>query len=120
MARSQKRNRGRPPMPAESRKRNNLTMRLRDETRAALEERAAANGRSLSEEIEVRLEQSFDPALGGARTAALLRSLAAIVELEGYGDEWLDDRYAFNEVTDHWARSIDEQRRRLDPTDAEE
>ena len=51
--------RGRPPLPQERRKRNNVTLRLRDELKQKLAERADANGRSLSEEMEYRLEYSM-------------------------------------------------------------
>jgi hypothetical protein len=52
--------RGRPPKfaPGE-RTRGPLTLRLRDRARRELETTAAAAGRSLSEEIEYRLELSF-------------------------------------------------------------
>src|SRR4051812_40741487 len=45
--------------PAE-RKRNNLTFRARDRLKASLEAEAGNNGRSVSEEIEHRLERSFN------------------------------------------------------------
>ena len=59
MISGEKRGPGRPAMPPEDRKRNNMTMRLRDTTRAALERAAAKSGRSTSEEIEYRVEQSL-------------------------------------------------------------
>jgi hypothetical protein len=52
--------RGRPPKPPAARKRNNLTIRVRDRLKADLEAQAADNQRSLSEEAENRLERSFD------------------------------------------------------------
>jgi hypothetical protein len=57
---AQKSKRGRPPKfaPGE-RTRGPLTIRLRDQAREELETTAAAAGRSLSEEIEYRLELSF-------------------------------------------------------------
>ncbi len=65
--------RGRPPTPPEQRKRNNVTIRLRDDTKSALEARASTNGYSLSEEIERRLERSFsaEEAEGGPETQAI-------------------------------------------------
>lgn len=54
--------RGRPPKKASERKRNNVTTRLRDKTKRLLETEAEKAGRSLSEEIEFRLEQSFSEA----------------------------------------------------------
>ena len=56
---NQKRPRGRPPQPEGVRRRSNLTLRVRDETKAALERNAAANGRSLSEEAETLLDQAL-------------------------------------------------------------
>lgn len=50
---------GRPSLPPERRKRNNVGIRMRDKLRADLQNAGAANGRSLSEEIETRLERSF-------------------------------------------------------------
>jgi hypothetical protein len=51
--------RGRPRVPDETRKRNNVTIRMRDELKAKVEQRAAGQQRSISEEIERRLEGSF-------------------------------------------------------------
>ena len=53
--------RGRPRLSPEQRKRHNVTLRLRDELKQRLAERADANGRSLSEEMEYRLELSMSP-----------------------------------------------------------
>src|SRR5687768_15799373 len=50
---------GQPKDPAE-RKRNNLTFRARDQLKASLAQQAKTNSRSLSEEIEHRLEMSFE------------------------------------------------------------
>jgi hypothetical protein len=52
---SPKRRRGGQPKPPAERKRNNLTFRARDQLRADLEKAAAAAQRSVSEEIEYRL-----------------------------------------------------------------
>ena len=51
--------RGRPRLNPAQRKRNNVTLRLRDELKQQLAEQAKANGRSLSEEMEYRLEYSM-------------------------------------------------------------
>jgi len=53
--------RGRPRLSPKQRKRNNVTLRLRDELKQQLAERADANGRSLSEEMEYRLELAMSP-----------------------------------------------------------
>lgn len=49
-------------------------MRLRDETKARLERDARDNQRSLSEEIEMRLEMSFDREDTIRRTIEVMRS----------------------------------------------
>jgi hypothetical protein len=49
--------RGRPKIATPNRKRNNVTIRMRDALKATLEETAAANQRSVSEEIEHQLEE---------------------------------------------------------------
>ena len=58
---------GRPPLEPARRRRNNVTIRLRDQAKAALQVAAQANGRSLSEEIEVRLERSLQTVWGLTR-----------------------------------------------------
>jgi hypothetical protein len=54
-----KRGRGRPRMPEEEKKRHNMTFRLRSDLRAAIEEMAQGNGRSLSEQLEYYVEAGF-------------------------------------------------------------
>jgi hypothetical protein len=54
-----KRRVGRPPKDPEKGRRQNYTFRLSDQTRDQLVEIATENGRSLSEEIEWRIEESF-------------------------------------------------------------
>jgi TraY domain len=86
---SGKPSRGRPRKPGQSRKRNFVTLRLRDETKAALMRAAEANQRSLSEELEARIETALT-IFGGPRTQGLLRSLAAeVIRTWGPDDEWL-------------------------------
>ena len=52
--------RGRPALPESERKSRNLTFRSRGNLRTKLQDAAAASGRSVSEEIEWRLDRSFD------------------------------------------------------------
>ena len=89
----------RPRKPQRKVKRTAFGTRLRAELRDYLAAQAASNGRSLSEEIEDRLETSrlADDAWGGPRVVALLRILAAIAA-EHRG--WLDDHATFNLVRD--------------------
>jgi hypothetical protein len=54
-----KRRPGGQPKPPSERKRNNLTFRARDQLRAALESAADDSRRSVSEEIEFRLNRDF-------------------------------------------------------------
>ena len=51
---------GRPPLPPGEGKRMPLNMRTTREVRAKLELAAADSGRSLVQEVEHRLEQSFE------------------------------------------------------------
>ncbi|MCJ2086376.1 Arc family DNA-binding protein [Methylobacterium sp. E-005] len=51
--------RGRPPKPAAERRRHNQTFRCNDEMLARLQAVADKNQRSISEEVERRLEESF-------------------------------------------------------------
>jgi hypothetical protein len=87
-----KRQVGRPAKPKAERKRNNLTIRVRDALREDLGKSAAANQRSVSEETEMRLLHSFQvndfvrQALSlayGPRTAALALILAYVIHETG-------------------------------------
>src|SRR6266568_3531779 len=111
MANEVKRPRGRPSMPAESRKRNNLTMRLRDDTKARLERAAAANQRSLSEEVESRVEwsvdheqllgQVFDLTYRDPHLVALLLMMGETMRdtlTATKANDWINDPNAFAEV----------------------
>jgi hypothetical protein len=71
--------RGRPPLKSGEAKRASFNTRLRNALKEHLEESARAAGRSLSEEIESRLERSFDrtDALGGLEYEALFQMMAA-------------------------------------------
>lgn len=68
--------RGRPVLQKAKRRRRMIGLRLGDEVRARIETEAQAAGRSLSQEIEARIERSFDR--GG-----LLRELLRTA----YGDQ---------------------------------
>jgi Arc-like DNA binding domain len=92
---------GRPPKAKEDRKAVNFTFRSRDQMRERLEAAAAASGRSISEEIEYRLNQSFDEErlsaafLGGNDTAKALQLIANAMRLEtaaGDGTPWSKDQ----------------------------
>jgi uncharacterized protein (DUF1778 family) len=87
-----KSSRGRPRKAPVQGERHPVTVRLTAETKRDLEEAADSSGRSLSQEIEVRLEHSFsiDRMLGGGDTAMLLRALAGVVWIveQHYGQKW--------------------------------
>lgn len=73
----QRSGRGGPPKAKVERKRQTLTIRIRDTLKSELETAAEQGGRSLSEEIHRRLEMSLlDP-----RILALLRQIAVAVEM---------------------------------------
>jgi Arc-like DNA binding domain len=72
--------RGRPPLKSGEAKRASFNTRLRNALKEHLEESARAAGRSLSEEIESRLERSFDRTeslLGGREYDALFQMMVA-------------------------------------------
>ena len=92
--------RGRPRKASSRRKRNNVTIRMRDQIKHRLEGSAKDNGRSLSEEIESRLEQSFlvtEEIFGGRRTFILMKMLANVFQLAENvsGKRWDDDPATF-------------------------
>jgi hypothetical protein len=93
---------------AKDQRREPLSMRITPDIRERLVAQAKAQGRSITQEGEFRLEQSFldDAALGGPRTAALLRILGSLSKYSR-DDEWLDDRSKFNEVRDKWLKQLD-------------
>lgn len=89
---------GRPPKFAGEKTRGSVTIRMRDKVRKELEESAQRHGRSLSEEIETRMEISlaakhqlqyewgedmFELAAATARALSLIEDLT--------GKSWLED-----------------------------
>lgn len=90
-------------------KRKTLTTRITEETRTQLETFAKASGRSLSQEIEMRLERSFrdDAAqterlyrdFGGRHNYMLAKALAKLAnDIEDLSwTSWPDDEYAFSQ-----------------------
>ena len=76
----QTRRTGRPPSTPGQPKRSAFNTRLRAETKQRLEDEARIAGRSLSEEIEFRLEQSFrdEAAYGGRNTNDVLKVMGAV------------------------------------------
>ena len=83
---------GRPPKPAKERKSVNFTFRSRGDMRDRLRAAAAMSGRSISEEIEFRLEQSFQE----ERMA-----MAAVNALRQYLDEKKIAEFASKQTEDN-------------------
>lgn len=102
MTSSEVRKRGGQPKPPEERKRNNLTFRARDELREQIRVSAEAAGRSVSEEIEHRLELSlarteqirFDL---GEDVFRIARAMAAsLTHIEDWSEKsWIEDDEAY-------------------------
>lgn len=119
-----KRKRGRPPLPEGERKGGNLTIRFTPKVRHRLEVTAERNERSISEEIEFRIDRSFylesmlSDALSlvvGAKPAGLLmlvinamRSNGLIAKLankrRGDRRSWIDSPESYAAVSDMLAR----------------
>jgi hypothetical protein len=109
--------RGRPPRHQGERLSKNRTFRVRGGLDEKLQAAAAASGRSVSEEIEFRLDQSFDRdafiglVLGGDENAKVLQSMAMAMKLESRNGHWLKDvntadtvRKAVNFIITQFAR----------------
>ena len=75
--------RGRPPLKSGEAKRASFNTRFRNTLKEQLEIYARAAGRSLSEEIEFRLERSVDrtESLGGVEYEALFQMMAAAAQV---------------------------------------
>jgi hypothetical protein len=114
MAKDRKRRGPRPKGEFED-KRRTLSTRITEETREHLEQARASTGRSLSQEIEFRLEQSFKSdqvlaeVLGGTRAFEIFRQLSLVAkdieremsEREVVG-KWTDDFRVFAAVIGAW------------------
>ena len=113
----EKKTRGRPALPPEKGKRHAVGIRTTRELKDLLQRAVDLSGRSLAQEIEYRLEASFqtEDAFGGPRTAALLRALGAATQLRKGGgpDAWLDDPHARRATFDGWKRQLDLMHARL-------
>jgi Arc-like DNA binding domain len=101
---------GRPPLHDGASKRAQFNTRLRQEVKKRLEQAAASAGRSLSEEIEHRLEQSLrdEEVAGGGRLHSLFRLLggtAGLIE-EHRGAAFLDDYETFIAVSKAWQKIL--------------
>ena len=88
---------GRPQRHPGERLSKNRTFRVRGSLDERLQASAAGSGRSVSEEIEFRLDQSYDRdaffglVLGGDENAKVLQSIATVMKLESHNGHWLKD-----------------------------
>ena len=110
---------GRPPLKAVDRRKHIMSVRVREKLRRQLEQSAEEEGRTLSQEVEFRVEQSFDRTelifdsmklAYGAELAGLLmlvgRAMSGAGRLSGLkgntvqytGTEWLADPYAYEQA----------------------
>jgi hypothetical protein len=86
--------RGRPPRHLGERLSKNRTFRVRGKLDEKLQAAATASGRSVSEEIEFRLDQSFDRdaflgvMLGHDESAKALQAIAIVMKLTGREGNW--------------------------------
>ena len=100
-----KRKRGRPRKPDSEKRRNNVTIRMRDSLKRRLKESAVDAGRSLSEEIEFRLERIFVERdfFGGDMGYESARLLFATIKMyeDRSGKSWRDDPDG-----NEWARAV--------------
>lgn len=96
-----KRKRGRPRKPDGEKRRNNVTIRMRDDVKRRMEEGAYSEGRSLSEEVEARIEGSLSReddlverfgGIGQYRWMLLLAATLQMVE-KSTGEKWDEDAH---------------------------
>lgn len=84
-----------------------LSIRTSSELRTKLQMALESSGRTLTQEVEMRLERSFssEEFVGGERTAAFLNLLGATIrEIEANtGKSWLEDETTFEEVGSEFA-----------------
>lgn len=133
---AEKRKRGRPKDPDAKRRRRMIGVRLREETRERLEVEAADAGRSLSQEVEHRIEQRNDrrallqdvlESVYGIEVAALVCAMATAARgvqmaigfhnrsLGAPAGAGLDDPRTFSEVAKAIGAVLDDVRPKGEP-----
>jgi hypothetical protein len=102
-----RRPRGRPTLPSDEAKRHSLGIRTTKKIKDALQRAAELSGRSVAQEIEFRIEQSFDveKAYGGPETQKVLRTLAGVTR----DDEWTRSWFGRRAVFADWQRRLFEE-----------
>ena len=95
-------------------KRHVLSIRTTEEGRSKLDDAAKFNGRSLSEEIDRRLEQSFvrDELVGGIYNTVFLHRLGATIrDIEAStGQEWTKNEFTWWAVKKAVLLALNERR----------
>jgi len=102
--------RGRPPLPAGEGKLYAVGFRTSKKVKDFLQQMADSGERSIAQEIEQRLLQSYDfeGTLGGPRATAFFRKLAEAVERVSPDERWLDDYQLFRTVRSLLVKTIDD------------
>ena len=107
-ASAKKRARGRPPLEPGRAKRSSFNTRIRSQLKEHLEREAKSAGRSLSEEIEHRLEWSFrdEEGFGGKENYALFKMMGAAADViqARTGKLWMADWDTSVSVRAAWER----------------
>jgi hypothetical protein len=87
----EQRKRGRPPKPEEEVRRHPIGVRTTRALKEKIEDAAAATGRSVAQEVEARLEQSFRP--GAEHISVPLDLIEAMIKLTEFqtGERWNED-----------------------------
>jgi hypothetical protein len=103
-----RRPRGRPVLPPDEVKRHSVGIRTTKKLKDALQRAADLSGRSVAQEIEFRLEQSFEveKAFGGRETQKVLRTLAGVTPDD---DEWAHSWFGRRAVFSDWQRRLFEE-----------
>ena len=121
------RHQGRPPLGPDEGRRSVLNARITTSLRAKIEMAAAEAGRSLSHEIELRLEDSFRDetaihrAVGGKSGFDLLYALGVTAATvgRGFGKIWWRDPEMFDASRRLWGVIFDAVAKGLDESDPE-
>ena len=109
---------GRPPLPPGKRLGASMGFRPTPETRERLEKAAKANGRSMSQEIESRLERSFASddghmeSFGGELNYKVAKAMFAGADALSSikAESWLSDATTFDEVFACWILFLNQLR----------
>jgi len=109
--------RGRPPTPTERAKRHAVGIRTTKALKDSLQRAADSSGRSVAQEIEFRLERSFESdeflkeVFGTSRLQYIFKTFSAMVHAtapdECWDDSWLDDPKLCRAITRQWRRHLD-------------